>query len=83
MTGTSILQGYGELAQLEQPLVAGDGSAETTNDNYLRQHGVSRPGGAATQAAAAQGAVPSQVRENIQTSSITYQSDVQAPLLRL
>jgi hypothetical protein len=40
-------QGYGELSQLEQPLVAGDDRAQGygNDSSYLRQHGVPRPGG--------------------------------------
>lgn len=54
------MQGYGELAQLEQPLVGGDGSVDAANDAYVQRHGVARPG-AGGAPVAAQGAVPSQV----------------------
>ena len=59
-------QGYGELAQLEQPLVgAQDSTAETGNDEYLRQHGVARPGaGGGAAGVASQGPVPSQVSDD-------------------
>ena len=55
-------QGYGELSQLEQPLVSEDTPTETT-DEYVRHHGVARPGGAAEAGAGPQGAIPSQVRK--------------------
>ena len=59
-------QGYGELAQLEQPLVgAQESTAETGNDEYLRQHGVARPGaGGGAAGVASQGPVPSQVSDD-------------------
>ena len=57
-------QGYGELAQLEQPLVgAQESTAETGNDEYLRQHGVARPGAGGAAGVASQGPVPSQVSD--------------------